>query len=186
MKSAEETRFERAVALPLRRFSKRVGFSMTALLCAFIGGVCGALVGCGPTPDGEPPVVTMACVRSFATTLAEWERFAQERVPEQCRFLDADVPVSVVAEMPPQCGSAPAGEVVGGCYLPGARAIFVLAELDDLARIDVSVHEWEHALSHCVYGDPDQAHARSGLWESSKPDPVETRAQAAAVLGVCL
>lgn len=141
--------------------------------------------GCAPAPD-EPPVITMACVRSFATTLAEWERFAAERVPEQCRFLDADYDVQVVDELPPQCGTAPPGMVVAECTLPRSKVIYILSALDDVARVDLSVHEWIHALSACVYGDPDQTHARSGLWGDSRPDPVELRAQAAAVLGECL
>ena len=144
------------------------------------------LSSCTDAHEPAEPVVTMACIRSFATTLAEWERNAGERVPKQCQFLDADYEVQLVsaADMPRECISGGEGTEVVGCTLGGV--IYLLDSRDAIERVDTSVHEWVHALSQCVYGDVDQYHLRAGLWASSGAESTEVQAQAAAVLGECL
>lgn len=148
--------------------------------------VAALLTSCVDEPDPDEPVVTMACVRSFADVLAEWNVYATERVPAKCEHLDSDYDVQLVGaeEMPPQCADDGPGTQVVGCTV--GHVIYLLQGRDQIATVDTSVHEWVHALSACVYGDPDVDHNRSGLWEKYKPDSVETRAQAAAVTGECL
>ena len=143
------------------------------------------LCGCVEQADGEE--ITRSCVRSFATTLAEWERSFGERVPAECALLDLEYDVVVVgdhARIPCDFEDVH-GLLHVGCTLPEQRAIYIL-ERDRLAMVDTSVHQWIHALSACVIGEPDSGHHRSGLWESSGEYSIEIQAAAAAELGECL
>lgn len=136
-----------------------------------------------PTPNAP----TGACVRSFRAVLEAWETLSRTRVPEECAFLDAEYNV-VLARDIPECEGEPIGvnEQTAACTLPAQRTILILDALDDLQRLDMSVHEWIHALSDCVYGDPDTEHLRAGLWVRFGTQSTEAQAFAGTEPGECL
>ena len=154
-----------------------------ALLFLFILSACAT--------DHEPtePSLTGVCVRSFRAVLEAWETNARERVPDECAFLDAEYRVSLASEMP-ECEGEPIGvnETVAGCTLPEQHAILIQDQLDELQRLDISIHEWIHALANCVYGDPDNEHLRAGLWLVFGAQSTEGQAfgSASAQPGECL
>jgi hypothetical protein len=117
--------------------------------------------GCAPN-EPDDPGITRACIRSFAPTLDAWE-VALGDVPAECRALDTKYDVQLVSadEMP--CDD-PLGmnEVRAECV--SGAVVYINEALDDLQQLDASVHGWIHALSTCVYGDPDKDHLRHQLW----------------------
>ena len=143
------------------------------------------LAACAAEDPREHIPIHGACVRSFATTLAEFERYRGERVPQQCAFLDEDYEVFLVPrdEFPEDCQRAN----VVGCTK--GLQVYIDEDLDPIERVDTSVHEWIHVLSRCVDKDVqmDRDHAMPGLWtRNDGQKSVEAQAQAAAVLGECL
>ncbi|HYC44486.1 MAG TPA: hypothetical protein VED01_03280 [Burkholderiales bacterium] len=138
---------------------------------------------CAPAPSDEP-AITAACVRSFRPTLAAWES-VHGRVPEDCAYLDAELDVQLASEDEIPCAPEASTELVVGCMVPG-DAIYLLEGRDDVQLVDTSVHEWVHALAHCVDGDADRYHLRGELWAQYGPESVELQAQASAEIGECL
>jgi hypothetical protein len=158
---------------------EKIWFLMLATIVALIV----LTDGCADTRESDEPV-TMACVRSFATTLEVWERNAGERVPEHCRHLDEDYTVLVVPSSGFPWGSC--DPLAVACVVPGFSTIYLEEGRSQRDTVHSSVHEWIHALAECVDGDLDADHHRAGLWASFGPQSTETQAQAAAVLGKCL
>lgn len=132
------------------------------------------------------PVVCLpkACYRSFYSTLRVWEA-KLGRVPEACQYLDSEFTVQLVSSKNMPCKATKSFKVVG-CTEPENKIISILEGQPVVNLIDVSVHEWEHALANCVDGDPDKGHVRSELWMEFGSSSIETQAQANAIIGNCL
>jgi hypothetical protein len=136
-----------------------------------------ALSGCAPESDRPTePVITRACVRSFAPTLAAWQaQFG--RVPDRCSTLDAETEVQLVsaAEMPPPpyCELPEDGEELAGCTV--GDVIYLLDGRDELATVDTSVHEWVHRLAGCVLSSADRDHVNAKLWIEYGVEAVEAQ-----------
>lgn len=152
---------------------------MRQLLCFVL-----LLIGCEQTAGREEPRITRACIRSFAPALDAWQA-ELGRVPEACAYLDAELDVQIVSEAEIPCAPESSSELVVGCFVPG-DAIYLLESRDLIQLVDTSVHEWVHALAHCVDGDSDRYHLRAGLWAQYGADTVELQAQASAEIGGCL
>lgn len=142
------------------------------------------LTACAPDEPPAEPAINGACERAFRPTLQAWEA-ALGRVPEGCAYLDAEYDVVLASEAAIPCAPESSVELVVGCTVPG-NAIYLLAGRDDVALVDTAVHEWVHALAHCVDGDVDRYHLRGELWAQYGPDTVELQAQAGAEIGECL
>ncbi len=140
--------------------------------------------GCEQSHGGDEPGITRACIRSFAPTLETWEGVFG-RVPAECRSLDVELEVQLVAASDMPCFEPlGANELRTECV--SGDVLYLNEALDDVALVDASVHGWLHALNRCVNGDLDADHIRYPLWGVYGPDTVETQAQASADFGECL
>lgn len=140
---------------------------------------------CAAADPPDEPNITRACVRSFATTLDAWRSVVGE-VPAGCAFLDAEYDVVLASSDDMPCDE-PIGvnQVRTECIHGGV--IYVNEAVDDVRRVEASVHGWVHALALCIDGDIDAHHLRLQLWEAlSAENSVEVNAATFAEWGECL
>lgn len=147
-----------------------------------------AALGCAAEPDPDPPI-TRACYRSFAHVLDAWTYAGLPRVSDECADLDVKYTVGLYTrqqDVPCSAESTPNGLVVG-CAMTELQMIYIADLGDDYAAMtDTSIHEWIHALAHCVDGDADPDHLDGDLWQVYGADTVEIEAAARATAGECL
>lgn len=163
--------------------------SLLALSAILISYSLGALMsGCsaGP-PDEEKPAERGACKRAFLTTLEYWED-AYGRAPEKCQELDLEYRIELVKRQSDFGCTAGPGETITGCHVFSERLIQIwdAPDRDDIDMRDDAVHEWEHALGQCAFGDSDKHHLVGDRWIEYGPDTIEAQAVAFAPSGSCL
>jgi hypothetical protein len=156
-------------------------------------------VGCavGGAESPRPRTDGPACVESFGAVLEGWEALVGS-VPEDCAHLDETYNLQLMSDQMPCTGDV-SGRVVG-CSIspPGPRNegdMFVNAhDTDETQRVDISVHEWVHALAYCVRGSGDPGHDDVTLWgehphgRAIELDPHDVKAYGlvTSALGSCI
>lgn len=145
----------------------------------------------GDVETPRPRVEHMACYASFAAAREGWEMFVGP-VPAECQHLDEVYAVELTSG-PMPCKASDPGRVIG-CTQDWLELISIREDLGETKRVDVSVHEWMHALSSCIRGDADGDHSDLLVWGAHPHDhavsiaPESARAYGivSSALGPCL
>lgn len=182
---AQPSRWNTGRTVRTRSYASLVGkwFALLALVLA------GCAVGDVETP--RPRIEANACFSSFANAVEGWDYFVGP-VPAKCQHLDESYRI-VVTNGPMPCKASDPGRVVG-CQMPDERAIYIAADVSETKKVDISVHEWIHALSQCIDGDGDPNHLKLAAWGKHphdhtvdiSPDNARSYGIVTSALGPCL
>ncbi len=154
------------------------------LVTRLLIGIAVLLAACAHVDD-RPRIASGACLAAAEDVEMAWRELVGD-VPAACVALERTVPLTLTYAALP-CATTAATD---GCYMPDGR-ILIDATLSERQLVELAVHEWTHALAHCVTGKTQADHAPASVWGEypGKRDgegSVLELAERTSALGPCL